>query len=162
MMFHGLNLSEKSSGWFKRILPSGEWILGEDRLVDSKQVSWRATGTLADAVCCWEKATEESITIYGAGEFWQSDDFQAPFSKNKTVTGTRITRRIQRKITSEDKCFSVLQLGSRDMILEVTSSIENSFTSINPEWIDKWFTLELHLDKSKKERFGWYLSPTRI
>jgi hypothetical protein len=158
------------NGW-QKILADGTIINGCDRDVDTKQASWRNSpldNINSVNICQMDAQTGGLIQCHITspyGPFWQSDESIAPVRLDKTVQGTRIKRRIEKRITHFDQ---FIYISSTDTFLDIyiepqshLAYLENNYTCIpvTQEHIGMWIIAELDIEQGLVQ---WYFSKEMI
>lgn len=144
------------NGWIKFPL-DGTTYLGGDNAVAKGLASWSKTPTLLDSAMILHNGWV--VKIYGVGEYWQSDLYEARFLENKPKL---IKRRIERQLDCDNQVFRFIQTRQKQ---------HEFYFSLNPnEFAEQfvwqtlskkgqWFIAELDLVKNKCD---WRISDTKL
>lgn len=137
------------NGWIKRFF-HGTIEIGKDEDVRHKKASW-SKGRLQGIKSVELHHKGIQLTIEGAGEYWQSDDYEVDFGMNIPIL---IARRIQKKVQPEDR-FVCIFSDDRSLYVRFLSAnrLNGSRKPIFPidsNNIGKWITLEYNLETGNK------------
>lgn len=151
------------TGWIKYFSDSSR-LLGDDNSVDKKLVSWRRDQNkpmVAGSVSQSYKDVTITAEIRGPGLYWCSDDLIAPMARNSNVTGTRVARRIEKRLSEEDK-FLMISHGPVSLIVSTVVDLSLPLARTIPlpkNSENNWLIVELDL---KTRDLFWYISEVRI
>ena len=138
--------------WIKRFT-DGNIEYGDDIAIQKKQASW-SRGRLTDIESVTLQHDKYRIEIRDTGEYWQSDTYESifPYPVAKIVK-----RRIERKISEQDKSFKPHR--SNNELYLLFNNFAPSYVPIKKEMIGQWMIVELDLKELKTH---FYISPNRI
>ena len=133
------------NGWIKMFV-DGTKEYGADT---DKSASW-SRGKLSNMVGASAYLNNQAVTLWGNGDFWQSDDFE--ISLLSAAPTEMVTRRLQKKINSSDLFVEI----KRDSFKVWNISMEPNYglpsgivIPLVERMRDKWFTVEI--DVATKE-----------
>lgn len=148
-------------GWIKTY-SDREPLVATDSDIDMKKVSWRNSSfeNLTGLTIVNKYGHSCMIENYPT-RYWQSTDYLAPLSINKTVKGQIVTRRMQFYIPPGNQKFVQEVVAFGDGVFQSQYSLIDEV----PEWLpmgqypillfkpeelaDKWFTIELSENTNK-------------
>ena len=142
------------NGWIKFYL-DGSRCVGEDKDVYSRRVSWRQSSN-TNLVKVELHHEGNILGIEGAGQFWQSDQFESMFPAGSKI----VKRRIQRLIAQEDLYYVLTDRGVYFLAPNLkTLSFGGVMHPISPNDIGKWMTLEYDI---RSRSWRHYISKGRL
>lgn len=150
------------NGWIK-YFRDGSVEYGRDVDVDKGVASW-SNGRLTGLESVTSTLGDKHLCISGAGEYWQSDDFEVEIL-DETTEPEMVVRRIQKLIKPGDLKIGLYQSENSFMIKVFThvdvdaSEYSDKSFEILPRNIDQWIVLEYDISS---DGFKYYFSQERL
>ena len=131
-----------SPGWTK-LYGDKSFLIGTDKDVRLGRASWRLS-SLTNMIGAGVSDGQVTAYILGGGEYWQSNDMEAPLVSGSTNAKT-VVRRIQKKVEGYDNFIALTQ---RNNFWAFKFQRDNADPTGVPiiDYHGKWLTIEIHQD----------------